>query len=128
MEIGKIVFQRLFDSAEITQIVGDKIYPGKIAEDRVFPAIVYAAQSNPVPTKDVLNIDQPRVQVFIYSSSYEEAQRLSSLCQSALQSLDFYTMHGINVHYGALVSSQDDYEPELKIHQVQQDYNFTITW
>lgn len=127
MEIGKIVFQRLFDSLDVTQIVGDKIYPGKIAEDRVFPAIVYNTQSSPVLNKDAANIDQPRVQVLIYSHSYEESQRLAGFCKTALAAYN-YTMHGINVHWASLSASQDDYEPELKLHQVQQDYNFTITW
>ncbi len=127
MEIGKIVFQRLFDSLDITQIVGDKIYPGKVAEDRVFPAIVYNTQSSPILTKDATNIDQPRVQVLIYSHSYEEAQRLAGFCKTALEVYN-YTMHAINVHWARLSASQDDYDPELKLHQVQQDYNFTITW
>lgn len=127
MEIGKIVFQKLFDSYDITQIVGDKIYPGAMAEERVFPAIVYSTQANPVATKDSANIDQPRVQVDIYSNSYEEAQRLSGLCKTALEVYN-YTMHGITVHWAKLNSAPDSFDVDLKLHHVQQDYNFTITW
>lgn len=98
-----------------------------MAEERVFPAIVYSVQANPVATKDAANIDRPRVQIDIYSQSYSEVQTLSGLCKTALEVYGD-TVHGVTVHWAKLDSAPDSYDPDLKLHHVQQDYNFTITW
>jgi hypothetical protein len=127
LETGKVVFQRLIDSFDISQIVGDKIYPGAMAEERVFPAIVYSIQSNPVANKDMANIDRPRVQIDIYSQAYSEAQRLSSLCKKALEVYGD-TVHEITVHWAELDSASDNFDPDLKLHHVQQGYNFITLW
>lgn len=127
MEIGKVIFQKLFDRYEITQIVGDKIYPLTAGEERTAPYIVYSTQGDKVTSKDVLKVARAQVQVDIYGTSYDQSRTLAGLCLEELEKYG-YAQHGMTVKYAEIENDADTYEDERKLFHVQQDYKIIYQW
>lgn len=127
MEIGKVVFQKLFDCYDLTQIVGDKIFPLAMGEDRVYPAIIYSIQGNPISSKDPLSVSNCKVQIDAYAYTYEQVRTIAALIYGELRQYN-YTMHDVTVLWSEVENDADGFDAEMKLFHVQQDYKIIFQW
>lgn len=121
MNAGKAVFRLLMDSPELSLIVGDKVYPSAMAEDRVYPAIVYAVDTSGIPTKDRTNIFEARVKIDIYSHNADEAHRAALLVYNALHRFEGI-VNDVNVKWMSLENESEGFEEVQNLFVVSHDY------
>lgn len=120
MDAGKVIFQLLIDNAELGLIVGDKIYPMAMAEDRVYPSVVYGTDDGLINHKDG-GIFDGRIKIDVYAYTYSQAKQIANLIQATLNRYEGI-LHDTNVHWLGYESGNDGFVDELKLHHVSQDY------
>lgn len=121
MNAGKAVFRLLMDNLELSLIVGDKVYPSAMADDRVYPAIVYAVDTSGIQTKDVTTIFEARVKIDIYSHNADEAHRAAILVYHALNRFEGIA-NDVNVKWLSLESESEGFEEVQNLFVVSHDY------
>lgn len=121
MRAGKAVFRLLMDSVDLSDLVGDKVYPVAMAEDRVHPAIVYATDSTPLSTKDRTGIFDERIKIDCYSSNADESHRIAALVYTALDRYEG-TINGVNVKWLGFEDQQEGFDETLGLYLVTQNY------
>tara|TARA_R110001606_G_scaffold68796_4_gene157135 strand:- start:6204 stop:6611 length:408 start_codon:yes stop_codon:yes gene_type:complete len=89
MEIGKAIFNILTNNANVTAIVGTRVFPNVAAQTTQFPFIIYnVAKADPSNTKDgVSTLDVISCMISCYSESYSSCTDLSKKVRIALDRL-----------------------------------------
>ncbi len=103
----------VFDA--LRALVSNRCYPLVMPQNPTYPAIVYSRiSSNP---ENVLEggstIDQVRIQIDCYATTYGSAKSLAEQVRTAMEQASFK---------GTLQFDFDDYEPDVKVYRVVQDY------
>lgn len=130
MRIEAAVSQYLAAQPGITQLIGDRIYPVKLPQDPVMPAVTYHRISTaPVKTLDGANPSYQRVRLQFScwgeddpgrSSGYASAKAVAAQIRKVLQ--DYRgTMGGIEVLYIDVDGERDLYEDETDSYHVPID-------
>jgi hypothetical protein len=104
----------LSDIQSAVQGVVGKCYPMVAPEKPPIPYAVYfqVANSPEVTTDNTIPIENTRVQIDVYASTYAQVQQLSGDVRTAL------------LNIGAVpIMAQDLYEDEVKLFRVMQDFS-----
>lgn len=118
--IGKIINTILTNDPTFSAAVGNdadggiKLFPMNVPQNTALPSARYFVVGKSFDyTKDdfAAKVENPRVQLDIFSDSYSEAQTIFAAARSAL---DGYigTIDGINVSRIYIVNENDVFEPE----------------
>ena len=115
------IFSHLSTVAAITTYVGAsssaRIYPVYLPQDPTLPAMSYQRISSQphVSMGGFCNLDNPRIQIDCWATSYSAVKELSEAVRDAMMSaLAFRALE---------ISDQDLFEPELEIYRVSLDFS-----
>ena len=112
----------LLSKTEITDIIGDRLYPEVLPQDVDFPALTYFEVSNPV-FHDV-DIAYPRFQLSSWTKTYLEAKTLRNAIKEVMQRFKGVMGGGSGVKVAQVVfeNSFDMYDSETGIYHIPSDY------
>ena len=125
--IGFVVTDILLNTASVTDVVGNRIYPSVIPQDEPYPAITFLEVAvNPSGTKDgPSELDQINVQINCFASTNKEA---SELAQKVRTALDYRlgNFQGVEVDKIVFKNQSDQFDDDLLIHHKAIDFSFRI--
>ena len=113
------IYSRLSNSAELTAIVGDKIYAIYIPEDDVAPAVAYRASTTPVQTTSGYALSEDSVEIMCISKDYDEGAAIAQIIAKLFYSYG-YNQDGVVVQHSKVTNIGRDYNAKYK------EYNFII--
>lgn len=110
-EIGRVIKARLLASAEVTALVGQKIFPIVAVQSTPAPYVTYCRTSvKPGYTKDRKSLtDTATVEVTIYAPTYEQSIAVMNAVDNALQGFRG-TLEDIEVDRVRLINSEEDFQ------------------
>lgn len=86
IKVGKEIYSLLNGNADLTALVGNKIYPIIVEKDTTYPFIVYKRSSiTPTYTKDFHLSDEVIVDIVCVSNSYTEGIDVAGLVRNTLE-------------------------------------------
>ena len=99
MEIGKSIYNILANTANVSALVGTRIFPNVAPQTTAFPFIIYDVTGvEPTNTKDgVSTLDTNDVMISVYSNTYSEASSLAQLVRIAMDRLPTNTYAGEDI-------------------------------
>ena len=99
MEIGKSIYNILANTANVSALVGTRIFPNVAPQTTAFPFIIYDVTGvEPTNTKDgVSTLDTNNVMISVYSNTYSEASSLAQLVRIAMDRLPTNTYAGEDI-------------------------------
>lgn len=116
----------ILGDTDITNLVGQRMYPVKLPQDPTMPAISYFRVSG-IRHKSYggpSGLAGPRIQIDAWAgepSGYKTAKELADLIRKRLDG--FSGLLGTDRIWGAFLENDTDmYEDETKLHRVSQDY------
>ena len=122
IRIGKEIFSILNGSDELTNIVGNKIYPIIVEKETSYPFIVYK-RTNIIPdyTKDFHFKDSVLLDIICVSNDYSESIEIASIVRTLLEDKRF-GLQGIESI--KLESADEDFIDDAYIQTIS--FNITI--
>lgn len=122
IRIGKEIFSILNGSDELTNIVGNKIYPIIVEKETSYPFIVYK-RTNIIPdyTKDFHFKDSVLLDIICVSNDYSESIEIASIVRNLLEDKRF-GLQGIESI--KLESADEDFIDDAYIQTIS--FNITI--
>lgn len=122
IRIGKEIFSILNGSDELTNIVGNKIYPIMVEKETSYPFIVYK-RTNIIPdyTKDFHFKDSVLLDIICVSNDYSESIEIASIVRNLLEDKRF-GLQGIESI--KLESADEDFIDDAYIQTIS--FNITI--
>lgn len=91
IKIGSTVYKILSEDVEVTELVGDKIYPLIADTETSFPFIVFKKDSyKPTYTKDGISNKTAVVEIIIAADNYEEGVEITDRCFKAIAAKSKY--------------------------------------
>lgn len=108
-----MIEEQIFDA--LKGLVSNRCYPIMMPEKPTFPGIVYSRIAN-LPFNTVVapsTLDQVRVQIDSYATTYSAAKSLAASVRTAMEGASFKA---------TLQTDQDLYEPDVKVYRVSQDF------
>ena len=115
------IFSHLSTVAAITTYVGAsssaRIYPVYLPQDPTYPAISYQRISSQphVSMGGFCNLDNPRIQIDCWATSYSDAKGMAEAVRDAMMSASAFN--------ALEISDQDLFEPDLEIYRVSIDFS-----
>lgn len=126
--IGKAIYHILTNDANVSAIVGSRIFPviAKIDGDK--PSIIYHAIST-TPTdfkQGPSDIDFIRVQLNIYAPSYDTTLDIADKVRLALDRYPHTTVAGVHLAGVSFLDQGDGWDDQAKVNHINQDFQFRI--
>lgn len=111
------IYAHLSTVAAVSTLAGTRIYPVFLPQDPTYPAISYQRISSQpqVAIGGFCNLDNPRIQIDCWASSYSAVKSLAEAVRDAMMSAP-----GFNA---LELSDQDLYEPEVEVYRVSIDFS-----
>lgn len=135
MQVEKALFRILSGAAGVAALVGNRIYPGVLTQNVVYPAIAYRlVQRENLPVmEDPGASDLIRSQFRIFSTAhgpdrYEEAKAIDAAVYAALQGYRGIVSDGLSpadeleIQGAFLETTFDGYDDRTQAHQVISDF------
>jgi len=87
MSVGISIFNRLSSFANLTNLIGDSIYPINIPQDAKLPAVTYQQISGQRVKAMIIDpgLAYPRYQLTILSTDYDQCYNVAKYTRHALQ-------------------------------------------
>lgn len=122
--IKDLIFTRLSGFAGLAALVDDRIYPNKLAQDVVKPAVIFhlVTDETPQPQQVVGQTDliRSRWQFDAWDKTYAGADAVRQQIRQALKRWSTAGPPVVQVTF--FVNSIDLYEPATKLHNLSSDY------
>lgn len=123
LQLGKAINALLSANADITEKVGNRIYPLVSKVDCDFPFIVYQRMAVlPTYTKDALVSEEQNYSITVLSATYAESVELADAVRDAME-LESGTFAGQRIRMVRLTSVNESWLNDTYI----QELNFTLT-
>lgn len=135
MDVEKALFRILCGSAGVSALVGDRIYPGVLAQKVVYPAIAYRLVRREIlPVMEdpgASTLVSSRLRIFSTahgSDRYGQAKEIDRAVYAALQGYRGIVTDGlspadeIEIQRAFLATTFDGYEDSTQTHQVISDF------
>lgn len=122
--IGPAIYAILSTDPSITAAVGTRIFPAMAVIDGGRPSIVYTEISN-TPTsfkQGPSDMDFIRLQVDIFSPSYDQCVSIAESVRIALDRYPHSTVAGVKLAGVSYTGGRNIWEDGDKIHRVMQEY------
>ena len=116
MNVEQEIENVLTADVTVAGLVVERVYAMPLPQNVTLPAIVYSRVAT-VPHDDLeltQNHERVRVQLDCWASTYAEAKTLAAAVRTAMQTTPVF---------GQLLMELDDYDPDVKLHRVIQDFN-----
>lgn len=128
MNYSTIIYGLLSSESAITNIVGTKIYPVTVAQEKEFPAIAFTKRIEPDNTKGQGNcIESCIVNVYCVSDDLDQADSLAQLVRDSLDRKSQFTQNTIKVSSITYVGQDfEQYDAELNVYLVPITYKIRI--
>lgn len=99
----------------LSSLVAGRCYPLQMPQTPTYPSIVYTRIASDPKNRleGGASLDQVRLQIDCYSTSYESAKTLSWAVRGAMESASFKA---------TLQFDTDIYEPEVNVYRVMMDF------
>jgi len=97
---GKEIYSLLISSEDVTDLVGDKIYPLIIPEGTSLPCVVYQRNYENKYTKDGLGTSDSNIDISVIALDYEEAINISNAVFNTLSGASNDTVKDIRLVSG----------------------------
>jgi hypothetical protein len=122
MTIEEALHEYLSGKTEITDLVGERIYPIVLPQGVLYPALTYIKISGPV-LHDV-DIAYPRLQLGSWGDKYSDVKQLAAAVKEVLQRFKgiMGSSPGIRVSQVVFVNELDFYDPETGTYHIPADY------
>lgn len=119
LQVGKVIYSLLTGNAEITKLVGKKIYPLIADFSTTFPFIVYKRDSiDEATSKDrLINKQGATVTVVVASDKYNNSIEVAQTVIDALRNKRGL-IAGINVKDISLLGADEDYIDDTYIQRL----------
>jgi hypothetical protein len=122
------LYEFLVSKPDITNLVGQRIYPGMLPQSAVFPAITWHCYgtSHDYYTTGAAGWADARYQIDVWAYTYGQATTISELVRDKLQGFSGFIGEGW-VHVAILENEETLYEQpahsdDMPIHHVAQQY------
>ena len=110
--IGKAIYDILSNNAEVTALVGTKIYPVVLPMGVDFPAVVYrVVDTDPTEVKQSLVQESYKVEVLVAEQTYDAAVNLGERIKTALNRVSG-TFAGIKIQRCNYTSKSDGFDKD----------------
>src|SRR6478736_5980390 len=125
--IGGAIYKLLTDNADFAAIAGDRVYPLRVAQTALLPAVAYQTISNsPTNCKEGdAGLDRKRLQINIYSEDYDQQEELAEITRNLLSSFSG-TVDGVTIRNITYETETDLHDDAADIFFKAQDYTITI--
>lgn len=127
MSLGKSIYALLTAASPVTAIVSTRIYPSRIPQIKIFPAIAYMQLAR-VPTnqKDsVSGFDKVDFDIDCFAKTYEQVNDLAAKVRTALDRQSI-TSQGVNITTIVFVAENDGYDNEIEVFQKSLQFKFVV--
>jgi len=111
------IYQHLSTSTGVSAYIGTRIYPLVLPQNPTIPAITYQR----IDTRRFYSLngdngtgEVPRMQIDIWSTSYEQGKSIATAIKSAMDSATAFLTSDYN--------QTDLYEPDVLLYRIQQDF------
>ena len=127
IQIGKAIYSILSADAELSALVGNRIFP-LIAvkahdEETIYPFIVFRRDSiNPSYSKDGINSDITTVSILCVSNDYEQSALVADLALSALSGKRG-TFEGEIIDSIRLIEASEDFQEDAFVQSIKITIN-----
>lgn len=115
MSIEEALYARLSGAAAITELTSTRIYPYKLPQNPIMPAITYQRVStsryHTHDTSGASGLARPRFQFDCYASSYLGAKQLVEALRGVLEGFNGYV--GAQRIQGALSQNETDFYEDV---------------
>lgn len=109
---------------EITDIIGNRLYPGWIPENAIMPSVAYVTISK--PAHHDIDVAFPRMQFSVFSTRYIEAKQIAKLLKEKLNRFKGQ-LGNANIIQIVYQNEYDMYESDTKLYHVAIDFKI-IYW
>lgn len=114
----------ILEHQEITEIIGNRFYPGWIPENATMPSVAYMTISK--PSHHDIDVSYPRMQFSIFSERYIQAKEIANLLKDKLNR--FKGMFGdTSILQIAYQNEYDLYEEDTGLYHIAIDFKI-IYW
>lgn len=118
MKAGIAIYAILSNKAEITNLVGTRIYPESAPEGAAMPYIVYSVVGNsPVETKGETVVDEAQIELFSVDRTYGSCMTLADIVRKVFDRADY-----VNTDLGKEIDVQSMMYTN-EVTEVNQDRN-----
>lgn len=127
MEYGKAIYSILSGDNNVTNEVGNRIFPVRAAQGASYPYIVYRFISDTPSNfkQGKADFDQASLQVSVYSKEYPKVCSISESIRDALERKSG-TFNGVDVSDISFDDLQDLFDEDQKIHMISNDFTIFI--
>ncbi len=118
MSLPELLYTALSGHAGLAALVSDRIYPIKLPQDETLPAVVYqqiSVQNMITLDTDTNGVQQIRVQLSAWSSSYDEARAVGEQVRLAMESATTFR--------AVRILETDDHDPDTGEYRSLADYS-----
>ena len=125
--LGKVIYNLLSNSSEVTDLVSTKIYPNIIQDEKKINYIVYEKNSQfPTNCKDGRStLDVASFSIFIYSDSLDTLNKISLAVRNTLDRFSGVNS-GLVIDNIIYIDEDNDFDETSKIYQIEANYE--IRW
>lgn len=122
-DVEEAVYAILVGDAEVSALVGTRVYPQVIPQDAALPAVAYSrisarrVKSHSGPSR----LARPRVQVTCSAKTYGAAKALAAAARGALDGFKG-TAAGLDVQGAWLDNDGDEYGDDGELRSVRMDF------
>jgi len=130
-QVGKAIFSILTTDAEVSAIVGAKVYPRTAPQGVVIPYVVYSIISvTPTDTKDRPSpVDAIRVQIDCYTRTYLGGETLHGAVRDAIDAYEIgATVAGVKLDGIKYETENDTIDEDVDIFRRSADYIIRVKY
>jgi hypothetical protein len=117
MSVEEKIFSLLTTSTTITATMGNRVYPVRAPQNVASPYAVYqrisGGQQNGL--SGYLTLENPRIQIDVYSTSYSQVKTLSESVQTQMATSTAFK--------NTLINDSDLFEDELNVYRITMDFS-----
>ena len=118
IKIGKVVSSYLLSSTELTDIIGDKIYPIFKKDNGEYPILVYVRESRLDDSTKDLDDSEEQMTITIGDNSYARSVDVADIVETLLKSSRGYVFDGIEITSCDIVDTPEFEEEDIYVQQV----------
>ncbi len=113
---------KLLADATVAALIADRIEPEPLAQGSILPAITYRriSATRGETFDGPSGLTWPRIQLDLWALSHDTARALFDAVRVAVNGKAFISS-GVVVQKAQVISDQDFYEPDVKLHRVSAD-------
>lgn len=114
----------ILEQQEISDVIGNRLYPMWIPENAKMPSVAFFNVSN--PSHHDIDVAFPRIQFSIFSDGYLEAKSISKLIKESLNRFKG-ELGSTNVIQIAYQNEYENYESDTGLYHIAIDFKI-IYW